>query len=295
MKNELSILIPCYNDVCVELVQQLHEQAEAISGLSYEVLVADDASPRQECIEANRAINAIAHCRFIEKKTNTGSAATRNLLARESRYEWLLFLDCDMQIPSDQFLKTYLLHEGTSLINGGIAIGKGPKDNLRYRYEKACEPHHTATERSKRPYQSFRSTNFIVRRSCMLDCPFDERFKKSGYEDVMLGKQLKQSGIEICHIDNPTVMVDFETNPQFMDKTDHSLLTLYHFRDELRGYSRLLTAANGIHLSFIRSLIRFYHRLAGPLERHLLCGNHPNLTVFNLYKLGYYLSLTKND
>ena len=60
-KKELSILIPNYNNVCVELVTVLQQQAEAL-GISYEILVADDASPDKEKIRENEAINALLHC-----------------------------------------------------------------------------------------------------------------------------------------------------------------------------------------------------------------------------------------
>ena len=103
-KKELSILIPNYNNVCVGLVTVLQRQVEAL-GISYEIIVADDASPEKEKIGENEAINALPHCRYMVKETNTGSAATRNFLGKESQYHWLLFLDCDITIPDDHFLE----------------------------------------------------------------------------------------------------------------------------------------------------------------------------------------------
>jgi hypothetical protein len=61
-KKELSILIPNYNNVCVELVAVLQQQAEAL-GIDYEILVADDASPQKDTIPLNRPINELPHCR----------------------------------------------------------------------------------------------------------------------------------------------------------------------------------------------------------------------------------------
>lgn len=302
MKQELSILIPVYNTVCTDIVRNLARQCEQIREecrqFSYEIIVADDASTDITCIEQNRYINNFPYHRFIEKEQNTGSAATRNLLARTSQYEWLLFLDSDMLIDNDTFIACYLNDSHTEdVVNGGIRIGtcSDGQSNLRYLYEKRNEPLHDTIHRTQRPYHCFRSTNFLIRRSAMLVCPFDERFQKSGYEDVLFGKHLKQKGISVCHIDNPTVMVDFENNNDYMNKIDRSLQTLHHFRSDLKGYSPLLTFANGIHLNVIRSAIRLWHRIFSSLERHNLCGNSPSLTVFKLYKIGYYLTLTKND
>jgi glycosyltransferase involved in cell wall biosynthesis len=302
MKRELSILIPVYNAVCTAIVKQIAmqcEQAKEAGMLQrYEIVVADDGSPDTAIIEQNRQLSAIDHCRFIEKRQNSGSAATRNFLARESQYEWLLFLDADMQIADSSFISRYLTCETEAdVVNGGIAIGECTEgeQNLRYRYEKHEEPNHTAAKRQLRPYRAFRSTNFMIRRSVMLGCPFDERFLKSGYEDVLFGKHLWQRHISVQHIDNPTVMNDFENNPDFVAKTERSLQTLHRFRDDLQGFSRLLTLTEGIHIGLVKSIICFGHWLFGWIERRNLCSRHPSLRVYSIYKLGYYLSLTKSN
>ena len=120
-KTELSILIPNYNNVCVDLVTCLQQQAEAL-GINYEIIVADDHSPQQESIRENEAINRLPYCRYIVKEQNTGSAATRNYLGTLSHYCWLLFLDCDIAIPSDDFLKRYVADGHDGVVNGGICI-----------------------------------------------------------------------------------------------------------------------------------------------------------------------------
>lgn len=293
-KTELSILIPVYNTVCVSFVRQLQQQAQG-TGIDYEIIVADDASTMPQCVEENSQILQIPCCRYIVNKENRGAAATRNFLAQESCYRWLLFLDCDMQVLHEQFLAHYLAPVPSLVINGGLSIGGDQqrlKSNLRYRYEKQEEPHHTAQQRQLRPYQSFRSTNFLISRDVMLQHPFDERFLRSGYEDVLFGKQLQQHHIPISHIDNPLLMTDYEDNPDYVIKIERSLQTLHTFRQELRGYSRLLTLAEGIHIGAVRSCIKFFHRLVGPLERRCLCGHHPNLTIFKLYRIGYFMNLT---
>ena len=49
MKQELSILIPVYNDDSTRLAAELSRQAEAITDLSYEIIVADDCSTDAAC------------------------------------------------------------------------------------------------------------------------------------------------------------------------------------------------------------------------------------------------------
>ena len=294
-KKELSILIPNYNNVCVGLVTVLQRQAEVL-GIDYEILVADDASPQKKAIQQNQVINDLRHCRYIVKSANTGSAATRNYLGTQSQYHWLLFLDCDITIPDDHFLERYMadVHEG--VVNGGICIIDDTNlcHNLRYLYEKDAEPAHTADKRQANKYHEFRSTNFLIERQVFEVCPFDERFTRSGYEDVLFGKMLKQKQIPVTHIDNPVMMTDFETNPDYIAKIERSMRTLHTFRQELRGYSRILTFDDGIHISAVRVLIRLWHRIFGALERRNLCSQRPILKLFSLYRLGYYLTLPKS-
>ena len=290
-KREISILIPNYNNVCVGLVRVLQRQAEGLR-IDYEIIVADDASPQKETYSQNEAINALPHCRYIVKETNSGSAATRNFLGAQSQYRWLLFLDCDITIPNDHFLERYMMDDHEGVVNGGISITDDDslRHNLRYLYEKAAEPEHTAERRQANRYQEFRSTNFMIERGVFESCRFDERFTRSGYEDVLFGTMLKQQQVCVTHIDNPVMMTEFEPNADYVRKIERSLRTLYTFRNELRGYSRILTFDQGIHIGAVRGMIRLWHWLFGGLERRNLCGKRPCLKLFNLYRMGYYIS-----
>lgn len=287
--HSLSVLIPTYNHVCVALVEQLLPLLQA-ADIQYEVIVADDGSTDEDSIVANRAINQLSFCRFIERKKNVGRAAIRNFLASEALHAHLLYIDSDMTIISNLYILRYLQSGDMPVIDGGVTIcDTSDASNLRYLYEKAEEPHHTATERQKCPYQHLHAANLLMRRDIILAHPFDERFRHYGYEDVFLGKVLHQHHIPILHIDNPLGFCHFETNADFVAKTEEGLRTLYQFRDDLRGYSRLLTFVSGIHLSIVKSLIRLWHRLFRKAERRNLCGSRPSLLIFKLYRLGYYL------
>jgi len=288
----LSILIPTYNDLCVKLVGDLRQQAEAI-GIMYEILVGDDGSTDASVVAENRQIEQWEHCHYLIQPKNIGRAAIRNLLAKEAQYEWLLFIDSDMTVVRADFISKYISQEA-DVLDGGVTIGGDAemlKHNLRYLYEKTSEQEHTVEMRRKNPYQDFHTANFLIRRNLMHAHPFDERFHYYGYEDVLFGKTLKADGIKITHIDNPLGFNTFEDNPSFVAKTEEGLRTLHHFQGELRGYSRLLTFVGGIHIPLILSLIRCWHRLFGKWERWNLCGRHPSLRLFSLYKIGYYLTI----
>ena len=287
---ELSILIPTFNDPCSTLVRNLHQQAEAL-GMTYEILVADDGSTQEKVLEENRSINALPHCQLIERGVNAGRASIRNFLAQQARYAWLLFIDSDMVVCRNDYLRKYASCEETPIVDGGVVIGACKPGNLRSLYEKAAESKHTPEERQLSPYRDFHTANFMIKRTLMLEQPFDERFKSYGYEDVLFGKAMELGAVPILHIDNPMSFEIFEENEHFVSKTEEGLRTLYEFRNELQGYSRLLDRIQTLP----HTPIRWWHKSFGAIERKHLTSRHPSLWVFNLYKIGYFLSIASRN
>lgn len=293
MRN-LSILIPSYNDICLPLVEKLKALADCIDGLKYEILVGDDGSTAKEVITQNRKIAKIANCRFIEREKNSGRAAIRNFLANEAKHEWLVFLDCEVE-PAESLIADYA--ESTSLadvICGGVKIAGNSdelKHNLRYLYEKSMEPSYTAIERNKRGYYSFRTTNFMIRKSAMNAVPFNEDIKTYGYEDVVFGKCLKTNNFTIEHIDNAVSMYRYETNKRFVEKTEEALRTLNTFAEEIGGYSPILNIRTSLKKCHLLGLARFCFSRINTKLRINLCGANPKLLCYKLYKLGYFINI----
>lgn len=290
---DVSILIPTYNDACGQLVIDLQRQAEALA-IGYEIIVGDDGSTDAGVVALNRRIDTQPHCRYVERPRNEGRAAIRNFLAREACYPWLLFIDSDMTVVASDFVFKYVSGTEADVVYGGIIVGGDQeklRGNLRFLYEKASEPEHTLERRREQPYHDFHTANFLIRRELMLRHPFDERFRHYGYEDVLFGKQLRTAHISITHIDNPVGFCTFESNADFVSKTEEGMRTLHTFRSELRGYSRLITLVEGIHLPVVLSVIRLAYRMLGPAVRRQLCGRRPCLRLFNLYKLAYFVTL----
>ena len=288
MKN-LSILIPTYNDVCCQLVNDLQSQAAAL-GIDYEIIVADDGSTDEAVLCQNRTVNALPCCRLLERGMNSGRAVIRNVLANEARYPWLLFIDSDMTVCRTDFIERYISTVG-DVVYGGLVIRHTTRQNLRARYELSRASEHTLERRRQSPYHDFHTANFMIRRDLMLTHPFDERFSRYGYEDVLLGKTLQMNAIGIEHIDNPLSFEIFESNAAFVSKTEEGLQTLYSFRHELRGYSRMIDFTE--QHPVVSVLIRCWHHIAKKWERRHLCSNAPTLCVFTLYRLGYFLSLKR--
>jgi glycosyltransferase involved in cell wall biosynthesis len=267
----------------------LQSQAAAL-GIDYEIIVADDGSTDEAVLHQNRTINALPYCRLLERGTNCGRAVIRNVLASEARYPWLLFIDSDMTVCRTDFIERYISTVG-DVVYGGLVIRHTTRQNLRARYELSWASEHTLERRRQSPYHDFHTANFMIRRDLMLTHPFDERFSRYGYEDVLLGKTLQMNAIGIEHIDNPLSFEIFESNAAFVSKTEEGLQTLYSFRHELRGYSRMIDFTE--QHPVVSVLIRCWHHIAKKWERRHLCSNAPTLCVFTLYRLGYFLSLKR--
>ncbi len=299
MIGSISILIPCYNGTCVDLVRSLQAQAERLSGsvgLSYEIIVADDGSTDRETVRANMEIGSIGNCRYITRLRNCGRAAIRNFLAGQAAKEWLLFLDCDMVVRNDGYLAGYVRGEHEPVTYGGYVVNgdaESLRGNLRYRYETRYGGNSSAKTRKRNPYRDFHTSNFLVRRDVMARYPLDERFRKYGYEDVLWGKTLLEGGITIGHVDNPVSFEKFEDNPSFLAKTEEGMETLRDFEEELRGYSTIIDLASRLERLHLLGIVAALHALARGAIKKNLEGNKPSVFLFNIYKMGTFCHLRK--
>ncbi len=294
MIHALSILIPTYNNVCLELVKSLQAQAALLPNFEYEILVADDGSTDLSTIVENRGIRNIPYSQYIEVGKNMGRSCIRNLLAQKALHPWLLFVDSNMKVDNPQYLANYQQAEESEVIYGGYKIEEDEeklRHNLRYLFETASKQNSHYKVRQLQPYRHFHTSNFIIKRNIMLKHPLDERFKQYGYEDVFYGKTLKENEIAISHIDNPLVFDRFIGNINFVSKTEESLHTLYLFREELQGYSKIIAYALKIERCHLRYICqKLFPLLSSPIKARLT-GNKPSIFWFNIYKLLYYIHL----
>lgn len=295
----LSIAIPTRNDDCSQTVSKLLEQARRETSLDFEILIADDASDNAEVIRQLNIIGNQEGCRLIRLKENVGRAAVRNMLAREAKYDKVLFIDAGVDINNQDFLKTYILHANDAdIVCGGWKTEVGAetaKANLRAKYELDCEKNLTPLQRNKHPYRSFRTVNFLVHKDILLNNPFPADMTGYGYEDVVFGKQAEKAGCTVLHIDNPVVYKSYEDNEAFVSKTIQSVNTLYIYRERIGQYSKLHSIAFRLRKLRLDSLMVFLYKQRSETWKKQLCGNCPSLRMLSLLKLGCYLSLLGND
>lgn len=228
----ISICIPVYNHKAYDLVQNLSFQLEAIK-IQAEILVIDDGSQQKYRLFHQEKLRNIPYCKYIELEKNIGRAKIRNLFLNYAQYEYLLFLDCDVKILSDQFLLNYIQfiqEKQPSVVCGGrIYPAQKPKRKylLRWWYGIKQESKN-AIFRNQNPHQSFMTNNFLIRKDILQSHSFDENIQSYGHEDTLLGYELKKNKIPIFHIENPILNDDQETNQEFLQKTEKSIVNLIY-------------------------------------------------------------------
>jgi len=289
----LSILIPTYNYDCTQLVEALISQ----SGSDVEVVVGNDGSSLPEVCDALSRLSGYERVRVVNQTVNRGRSSIRNLLAREAYGDYLLFLDADGIPVRKDFVDNYLkLLPTNDIVCGSVVLSplSYSKDcSLRYVYERLYERKMTHDRRNLRPYMNFRTFNFLIPRSVMLSCPFDENIVLPGYEDVLLGKLLREKGYKVVHIVNDLANFGIENNEDYLKKVEQQLVTLHSLSNELEGFSSLLATYSRLKAFRMTWLMALLFNHTKKFMRRNLFSPHPSVMLFQIYKLGFFCTLQK--
>ena len=286
----ISVCIPVYNFDIEPLVTALVPQAEAING---EIVIIDDGSThyKEQNKEVAKKHNVI---KYIELEQNIGRAAIRNLFTGYASFGYMLFLDCDSIIISDDFLEKYLetvRGYNPDVVCGGRIYGPRPDDRkklLRWKYGITRESK-PASERKKNPNASFMTNNFLVRKEILQKIRFNKKLRGYGHEDTLFGYELKKNGIEIIHIENPILNGDVEDVSVFLDKTRQGIANLakiyklYKNEEQLWEDITLLKSYVKIKKSGLLPFITFLSFVTLPVLRFMLLSI-PSVKLFNMYK-----------
>lgn len=291
----LSILIPVYDWDCTQLIKDLHFQGLTL-GIPYEIIVADDCSTDKDLQEKSRMVaETHENCRYFAMTHNIGRAAIRNFMADQSRYDKLLFMDCDGEVGDKSFLKNYMeASSKAEVICGGVAHSVANTEvgsELRYAYEKKADLKRSADIRNLTPYARFLSTAFLIDRKTFMKVRFDESYIRYGYEDVQFGYELEKQSISILHIDNPIIQLGLDTNVVFLEKSRHAVVNAFEHKEGLGDYSTLLNHYRRVRNLGLRWLFRIIWAFSNKRMEKNLLGSKPSLRLFSLYKLCYICSL----
>ncbi len=288
----ISLLIPIYNWNAVPLVKSLQNQAENLN-IDYEIICIDDLSTKK-WKSKNEELLHYFNVNYIEVSEKLGRARIRNWLVKLSRYDNLLFLDCDSKIISKTFLFKYINElDHHQVIYGGrkysSKVPRSKKKRLHWTYGSKVE-FQVAKKRNLKPYQSFMSNNFLVKKEIIEAFPFDESIEGYGYEDLAFAHLLQNNGVSVYHIENPTLHLGIEYTEQFLKKTNHAILNLIQLEE-----SKKITSTRLINT--YKKLSRV--KLVGLIESMLSWGNNkieknlfsstPSMFLFSIWKLKLFI------
>ena len=202
----------------------------------------------------------------------------------------------DAVVEKENFLRTYAdALKKKKVICGGLYhanILPSKECTLRYRYEKKADRTRDAKTRSKAPYDRFTSFNFAISKDLFSSILFDTSITRYGYEDVLFGKELEKKGIEILHIENRLLHSGLEENAVFLSKTEQALRTLATIEKKV-GSTPLLGTVSKLERYRLTGLFMRYWRHNRERLKNNLLGPSPSLFKFKIYKLGYYISLSR--
>ena len=295
----LSILIPTYNMNCLCLVTDLQKQCEELQAqygesFDYEILVADDASTDESIVNKNEMMEYLPNCEYIRMESNVGRVSLRNWLITNSHFDYVLFIDADAEVISDDFLLMYWeARQQNSVIVGGIKTPTSAQRGyeLRLKYELAAEQQRTLSYRLEYPYDFFSTFNVMFHRAVLEQVVFDERITEYGYEDAMMGVQLAQINVPVIHIDNPLLHTGINDNHSFLTNSEAALRMLNRLGAPMTKKARVALTYNKVNKMGIAALLRAFFLINKGWMRKNLLSHHPSLFIFNLYKLGYFATL----
>ena len=292
----LSICVPIYQYNVCKLVKELQSQCLAIS-ISFEIICIDDFSS-SEIRNKNQRIKSLEKVKYIELKENIGRSKIRNLFLNQSNYDALLFLDCDCSIPENFILK-YRKNIDNNVVYGGRKHHKTkPKDkniSLRWKYGLKREDL-TIKKRRKSPFLSFRSNNFLIKKSIFSLIKFDESIKTYGHEDTLLALQLREQNIRIFHIENEVIHEGLENNKQFLTNTKlgiENLNKLYSTGKIQPEEIKILKFYHIINKMKFNFLLNLFSSFLMDSCLKQLNQNNPKIFWLDFYKLFYLNKIRK--
>lgn len=291
----ISVCIPIFNFDVTNVITVLKKQLAEIDSTCELVLIDDHSDEKFRII--NRKISA--DCSYIELEQNIGRAKIRNLFLTYATKPYLLFLDCDVVIDSPNFLQKYLdqLPLQPKIICGGRRYPKEMPDKnrrLRWNYGVQSESQPSAL-RSLHPNKSFMTNNFLIEKELLTSVRFDERLTQYGHEDTLFGYELSKRNIHILHIENPVINGDIETNEEFLKKTEAGIqnliqiLSFTNYDPKIINSIRLLKMYQRARI--LKPILKPIFSLINPILRNNLIKKGNSVMLFNLYKLGFILSL----
>ncbi len=287
----LSICIPIFNFDMRKLVTDLSNQMAQVKYPCKLILIDDKSTDSFR--DTNRDVCS-KHL-YIELKENIGRSRIRNLFLNYAEFDYLLFLDCDVQVD-EQFLENYLNfieNNSFDVVFGGLQddLQVPPASHrLRWQYANKRENADVPT-RSAQPYKFFKTCNFIIRKETLNEIKFDEKIVGYGHEDTLFAIELEKREKIVLHTDNAVYHISNESNKLFLDKTEEAVRNLVYIyntnenKKEIAQYSKLLSTHFKLHKYGLLTLFNLFYGCISPLIYQQLLSGSGCMMLLDLFKL----------
>lgn len=294
---KISICIPVYNFDVRELVYDLKREIASHS-IDAEIILIDDGSDEGFKRINNELNNQVGQFILLEK--NIGRSRIRNLFLKHTKGDYLLFLDCDVQIGHSDFLKNYLQeiksNSEVDVVYGNFRIDPSYSKTLRNRY--SVEREIFSGDRTS-DFSVFKTVNFIIKRAAFIKFPFDETLIHYGYEDYVFAKKMELNNVTFSGINNPVIHVDDTSNDVLLAKTEIAMNSLFQLsqNDDNEKYIKDIKVFNVARkirkLGFNRFFLVLYERFIRKMILKNLLSENPQIKNLDIYKLASLLKKMK--
>jgi glycosyltransferase involved in cell wall biosynthesis len=291
-RNMVSFLIPIYNFDVRELVKTIVNQSKE-NNIDYEVLAYDDYSEK-EYQQTNNEIKDFGNVIYNILPKNISRSKIRNLLAKESKGDWLMFFDCDVAIRRKDFIKKYLENRlDYDVICGGTEYESkdkiARKNLLHWKNGSVRE-----SNKTRKKNNSFTTNNFFIKKKVFEDITFDETIEDYGHEDTIFGCNLRCLGYRMQDIDNPVVHLGLKTTENFIaniESATNNLYLIYQNNDNKKELEQIPLIKTFLKIKRLKliSLYLFIYKLFQPIIISNLYSKTPNLKFLDLFKLNTIL------
>jgi glycosyltransferase involved in cell wall biosynthesis len=231
LSRRLSVVVPTHNKrrSLMKTLASLEQCDRA--GRDIEVIVVDDASKDGTGTHLD-GLQIGLPCKRLRNEQGLGPAASRNLGARQSAGELLLFLDDDM-VCEPGLIRAHLVHHAFCADVAVVGRALYHPDLKRTALTRFFDAQHLRHSSPTCPPLRFSSNNVSLSRSLFERVGgFDESFACVGLEDIDLGMRLTQV---------PGCVIRYEPEA-----------CAYHFHDQsLRDYMRKIEEVGAHNLPLL--------------------------------------------
>ena len=263
-----------------------------------EIILFDDAS-EPEYVNSNQILAEGDFIFHYRNSTNAGRMKTRKILAEKARYNYLLFLDCDVKIIRPDFISKYYeqIKENAGVCCGGIVYDEEePADvkfKLHWKYGRKRESKHLEDK------QGFLSGNFLISKNLFLNFNTELELPQYGHEDTLWGIELFKKWIPVKIMDNPVLHEGLEETSTYIKKSlmaVENLLLLERVidKDLLARNVKLYNWYIKLDKYLLSGLIEKTERVFHSAILKNLSSYNPSLRFFDWMRLAHLVRLQKN-